>query len=80
MALVTFESVAGAAQALQEGGQRASVRAVIAALGGGSPNMVLRFLAEWRAGRPAGLVAGQALNARITEAIMEQMQRGSGGL
>ena len=34
MAIVNFESVAAAAEALQAAGQRASVRAVMAALGG----------------------------------------------
>lgn len=52
MALVNFEAVAAAAEALQEAGQRPSVRAVIAHLGGGSPNAVLKFLAEWKTGVP----------------------------
>ena len=53
MGLVNFEAVAAAAQALQDAGQRPSVRAVIAHLGGGSPNAVLKFLAQWKTGVPA---------------------------
>lgn len=52
MALVNFEAVAAAAEALQGAGQRPSVRAVIAHLGGGSPNAVLKFLAQWKTGVP----------------------------
>lgn len=75
MALVTFESVAAAAESLQAAGQRASVRAVIAALGGGSPNTVLKLIGEWKAGRPVVRVADTELDARITDAIRVQMQR-----
>ncbi|CAM3735520.1 DNA-binding protein [Polaromonas hydrogenivorans] len=50
MAIVNFESVAAAAESLQAAGQRASVRAVIAALGGGSPNSVLKLLGAWKSG------------------------------
>jgi colicin import membrane protein len=75
MAIVNFESVAAAAEALQAAGQRASVRAVIAALGGGSPNSVLKLLAEWKAGRPVVRIADTELDPRITDAIKGQMQR-----
>lgn len=75
MALVNFENVASAAEALQAAGQRASVRAVIAALGGGSPNSVLKMLAEWKAGRPVVRIADTELDHRITDAIKVQMQR-----
>ena len=75
MAIVNFESVAAAAEALQAAGQRASVRAVIAALGGGSPNSVLKLLAEWKAGRPVVRIADTELDPRITDAIKLQMQR-----
>ena len=74
MALVTFDLVAAAAEALQAAGQRASVRAVTAALGGGSPNSVLRFLTEYKAGRPVVRVADVDLDHRITDAIRAQMQ------
>ena len=66
MALVNFEAVAAAAQALQEAGQRPSVRAVIAHLGGGSPNAVLKFLAHWKTGVPA--VPGVQVHNRIVDA------------
>ena len=49
--VVTHETVVQAAEALIAEGKRASVRAVIAALGGGSPNSVLLHLN--RCGRPA---------------------------
>jgi colicin import membrane protein len=75
MAIVTFESVAAAAEALQAAGQRASVRAVTAAIGGGSPNTVLKLLADWKSGRPVVRIADTELDSRITTAIVEQMQR-----
>ena len=75
MAIVSFESVAAAAEALQAAGQRASVRAVTAAIGGGSPNTVLKLLGEWKAGRPVVRIADTELDPKITSAIVEQMQR-----
>lgn len=75
MAIVTFEAVAAAAEALQAAGERASVRAVTKALGGGSPNTVVRMLAEWKAGRPVVRVADVDLDPRIADAIKTQMQR-----
>ena len=75
MAIVTFESVAAAAETLQAAGQRASVRAVMAAIGGGSPNTVLKLLGEWKAGRPVVRAADTELDPKITAAIVEQMQR-----
>lgn len=75
MAIVTFEAVAAAAEALQAAGQRASVRAVTAAIGGGSPNTVLKLLGEWKAGRPVVRIADTELDPKITTAIVEQMQR-----
>lgn len=75
MALVNFEAVAAAAEELQKVGQRPSVRAVIAHLGGGSPNAVLKHLGEWKAGRPVVRIEDTALDARITSAIIDQMQR-----
>lgn len=73
MALVTFESVAAAAQALIDDGGKASVRAVIAALGGGSPNAVLPLLNEWKAGRPLVRASDIALDPRIAGLIAEQI-------
>jgi chromosome segregation ATPase len=75
MAIVTFEAVATAAEALQAAGQRASVRAVTAAIGGGSPNTILKLLGEWKAGRPVVRAADTELDPKITAAIVEQMQR-----
>ena len=46
MALVTYESVAGAAEAIQQAGGKPSVRSVISQLGGGSPNAVGPLLGE----------------------------------
>lgn len=75
MALINFQAVAAAAEALQLAGQRPSVRAVIAHLGGGSPNAVLKHLSEWKTGRPLVRVAETDLDARIISAIIDQMQR-----
>ena len=75
MAIVTFETVAAAAEALQTAGQRASVRAVTAAIGGGSPNTVLKLLADWKAGRPVVRIKDTELDSKITDAIKAQMQR-----
>jgi len=41
--LVTYETVAQACEALAAEGKRPSVRAIIAHLGGGSPNVVLDY-------------------------------------
>lgn len=73
--LVTFEAVAAAAETLQASGQRASVRAVTAALGGGSPNTVLKLLSDWKAGRPVVRIADTEIDSKITEAIKLQMQK-----
>lgn len=73
MALVTFENVAAAAEALVAEGGKASVRAVIAALGGGSPNAVLPLLNEWKAGRPLVRASDIALDPRIAGLIAEQI-------
>jgi len=75
MALVTFETVAQAASDLVASGKRASVRQVIAQLGGGSPNSVLGFLSQYKAGRPAVTVADTELDPSIAAAIRLQMQK-----
>lgn len=77
MALVTFENVAAAAEALVAEGGKASVRAVIAALGGGSPNAVLPLLNEWKAGRPLVRASDIALDPRIAQLIAEQINAAS---
>lgn len=73
MALVNFENVAAAAESLVQVGGKASVRAVIAELGGGSPNAVLPLLNEWKAGRPVVRASDIALDPRIAALIAEQI-------
>jgi colicin import membrane protein len=75
MAIVTFETVAQAAEALQQGGSRPSVRALIAALGGGSPNSVLKHLREWQAGRPLVKPSDAEIDDAILAAIRKQIDR-----
>lgn len=70
---VSFESVAAAAESLTTNGQRPSVRAVIAAMGGGSPNAVLPHLQAWKAARPAVKTADVALDPRIVTILAEQI-------
>ncbi|OFJ47569.1 hypothetical protein BA896_023175 [Janthinobacterium lividum] len=70
---VTFEAVAAAAEALSVAGKRASVRNVMDALGGGSPNAVLPHLQAWKAGRPGVRVADVALDGRIITILGEQI-------
>jgi len=77
MALVSFESVAAAAESLIKDGGKASVRAVIAVLGGGSPNAVLPLLNEWKAGRPRVTASDIALDPRIAALIAEQISTAS---
>lgn len=72
-ALVTFESVAAAAESLASGGQRPSVRAVIAVLGGGSPNAVLPHLQAWKAARPTVKAADVTIDPRIASILAEQI-------
>lgn len=74
MALVTFETVAQAADALAKAGQRTSVRVVTEALGGGSPNDVLPFLREWKAGRPLIKPSERSMNPRISAVISEEIE------
>lgn len=76
MAIVNFESVAAAANALVAAGEKTvGARAVRAHLGGGSPNAILAYLKDWKSGRPVVRVADTNLDAKITTAIVEQMQR-----
>lgn len=77
MALVTFESVAAAAEKLHNEGSKASVRAVISVLGGGSPNAVLPYLNEWKNGRPLVRASDIALNPEIARLIAEQISSSS---
>ena len=77
MAIVTFESVAAAAESISRDGGRPSVRAVIAQLGGGSPNAVLPFLNEWKAGRPSLKNADIELDPRIGQIVAELVHKAS---
>lgn len=70
---VTFESVVAAAESLISTGQRPSVRAVIASMGGGSPNAVLPHLQAWKAARPSVKTADVALDPRIIAILSEQI-------
>lgn len=72
--MATFETIAAAAEALQAAGQTVSVRAVTAAIGGGSPNTVLPLLREWKAGRPLIKASQTELDPKIGAVIGEQMQ------
>nr|WP_176705087.1 DNA-binding protein [Pseudomonas sp.]QBM91819.1 capsule polysaccharide export protein [Pseudomonas sp.] len=77
MALVTFESVAAAAEAISREGGKPSVRSVIAQLGGGSPNAVLPLLNEWKSGRVAVRSADIELDPRIGQIVAELVTRAS---
>ena len=77
MALVTFESVASAAEAIQKEGGKASVRSVIAHLGGGSPNSVLPMLNQWKAGRVAVRSADIELDPRLGQIVAEIVTKAS---
>ena len=74
MALVTYENVAEASEALIANGQKPSVRNVIKQLGGGSPNAVLKLLGEFKSGRPVIRLTDVDLDPAIVAAIKRQMQ------
>lgn len=71
--LVTFESVAAAAAALAESAQRPTVRAIMATLGGGSPNTILPHLRAWQAARPSIKTADVSIDPRIAGILAEQI-------
>jgi chromosome segregation ATPase len=77
MALVNFEAVAAAAEAISKEGGKPSVRSVIAHLGGGSPNTVLPMLNEWKAGRVAVRSTDIELDPRIGQIIGELVKSAS---
>ncbi len=77
MALVNFEAVAAAAEAISKEGGKPSVRSVIAHLGGGSPNTVLPMLNEWKAGRVAVRSTDFELDPRIGQIIGELVKSAS---
>ncbi len=76
--LATFDAVAAACEAIESAGGRASVRAVIAHLGGGSPNAVVKHLRDWRDQKPL-IEARRAIviDERIATLIAEQIERAS---
>lgn len=71
--MVTQESVSAAADMLEQSGQSVSVRKVIAALGGGSPNAVLPLLQAWKEARPVVKPADIALDPRLIQVLAEQI-------
>ncbi len=74
--LATRESVAAACEAIESAGGRASVRAVIAHLGGGSPNAVVKHLRDWRDQKPL-IEARKAItiDPRLNNLIAELIER-----
>jgi chromosome segregation ATPase len=72
-ALVTYEAVAQACEALTAEGKRPSVRGIIAWLGGGSPNVVLDFQRQWKSGRPVVKATDIQVDPRIGQIVAEQI-------
>jgi chromosome segregation ATPase len=73
--LVTFESVAAAAEVIVATGKRPSVRTIAAALGGGSPNSILVHLRDWQSWRPVAGIADIDIDAQVIDGIKKQIQR-----
>ena len=71
--LVTYEAVAAACEAITVSGNRPSVRSIIAHLGGGSPNAVLDYQRQWKAGRPVVKASDIQIDPRIGQIIAEQI-------
>ncbi|MFA6015988.1 MAG: DNA-binding protein [Gallionellaceae bacterium] len=71
--LVTYEAVAAACEAITASGSRPSVRGIIAHLGGGSPNSVLDYQRQWKAGRPVVKASDIQIDPRIGQIIAEQI-------
>lgn len=71
--LVTAQSVAAAADGLTAQGNRVTVRAVIAVLGGGSPNEVLPLVSEWKAGRTTPAIPDIAIDPAIVQLMAKQI-------
>lgn len=71
--LVTYEAVAAACEAITVSGSRPSVRSIIAHLGGGSPNSVLDYQRQWKAGRPVVKATDIQIDPRIGQIIAEQI-------
>ena len=72
-ARITLETIAEAAAEIELRGETASVRKVLAVLGG-SPNTIAPLLKEWRKSRPARRTAEIAIDPRIARLIAEQVQ------
>ena len=71
--IVSYETVAAAAESLAKQDKRQSVRSVIAELGGGSPNAVLPLLNQWKAGRPTVAATEIQIDPRIIQLVGEQI-------
>jgi colicin import membrane protein len=71
---VTRESVFVAATSIAAAGGRPSVRLVIDALGGGSPNAVSPLLAEWRASAAVIAAPEISLSADVVRAVAVQVK------
>lgn len=76
--IVTYETVAAAAESLSKDDKRVSVRAVMGVLGGGSPNAILPLLNQWKAGRPVVQVSEIHVDPRIASIIGEQISKATG--
>lgn len=74
--IATFDAVAAACEAIEADGGRVSVRAVMAHLGGGSPNAVTKHLRDWREKKPL-IEARKAItiDPRLNNLIAELIER-----
>lgn len=73
--LVSYDAVAATCETLTLEGVRPSVRAIIARLGGGSPNVVLDFQRQWKAGRPVVKAIDILIDPRVNQIIAEQISK-----
>lgn len=73
--LVSYETVAAAAESLSKDQKRVSVRSVMGVLGGGSPNAILPLLNQWKAGRPVAQATEINVDPRIGQIIAEQITK-----
>ena len=74
-ALVTLESVSISADSIRASGGKPSVRSVRNSLGGGSPNMILKFLNEWNAAQTLVKKDRIQINPKIQELIAQQIEQ-----
>lgn len=77
MTKVTFESVAKAAEEITAAGGKPSVRSVTAHLGGGSPNYISPFLAEWKSGRPTVRASDIEIDPRLAQVVSDMLHKAS---